>query len=117
MTSWSAPRGIFHPKPGSAEETRSLAGFTVGDKVVCVNLPATVEFHYIWTTHGRRRANKVGEIIHVNVDRQLFLVCHEKAEYINLKADQLRKATQAELKVDAQLRRKREERLRALVEE
>jgi hypothetical protein len=101
---WSAKRGVFHPKPNTPEASMSLAGFTVGDKVVCVNMLERLAYHYRWPPYSETSANKVGEIIRIIPDSGLFLISHEDAEYISVKADKLRLATGGDIESDTKFR-------------
>jgi hypothetical protein len=106
--SWSAKRGLFHPKPNTPEASMSLAGFTVGNKVVCVDMPEHQAYLYRWSPVLGRSADKVGEIIRIIPgDPNLFVISHEDAEYINLEADKLRLATRRDIESDTRFRASR----------
>lgn len=101
VVSFDVPRqSVLDPKPGSADELLTLNGFMSGSKVVCVGMDDYRARHLWWNDREGTRHHKVGEVVRVFPQTVRMIVSHEQGDYMTLRPEKLRMATNEEIEFD-----------------
>jgi len=99
---------IFDPKPDSEDAKSVLGGFKIGSRIVIVNFKSTDTGYRNWLSEDRKDVLIVCRVVRIFLDTKKLCVSPDKAEYKSVDLGDIRFATEEEIRLDLECRKKRQ---------
>jgi hypothetical protein len=103
---------IFDPNPDSEDAKSVLGGFKISSRVIVL---APTNSCDNWISEDRKEVRVVCRVVRIFLDTKKLCVSPDKAEYKNVKLADIRLATDEEIRLDLECRKKRQMRWSALI--